>query len=53
MYSSPNKKYVSETRVGMGSSFRNSAGESYRSKYTYFSNLVARTRLPGLRRMSG
>ena len=25
--------------------FRNSAGEAYRSRYTNFSNLVARTRL--------
>ena len=51
-YSSPNRKCVSETRVGIGSGrdfisgcFRNSAGEAYRSRYTYFSNLVARTRL--------
>ena len=45
-YSSSNKKC-------QGSSFRNSAGEAYRSQYTYFSNLVARMRLPVLRRMSG
>ena len=54
-YSSPNRKCVSETRVGIGSGrdfisccFRNSAGEAYRLQYTYFSNLVARTRLPPL-----
>ena len=53
MYSSPNRKCGSETRVGgIGSGrdfisgcFRNSAGEAYRSRYTYFFNLVARTRL--------
>ena len=51
---------VSETRVGIGSRrdfifscFRNSAGEAYRSRYTYFSNLFARMRLPVLRKMSG
>ena len=49
-YSSPNRKCVSETRVGyrVGQGFhfrlfRNSAGEAYSSRYTYFSNLVART----------
>ena len=52
-YSSPNRKCVSETRVGLGSGrdfisgcFRNSVGKAYRSRYTYFSNLVARTMLP-------
>ena len=43
-----NRKCVSETRLGrdfISTCFRNSAGEVYRSWYTYFSNLVARTRL--------
>ena len=51
-YSSLNRKCVSETRVGyrvgqgfISGCFRNSAGEAYRSRYAYFSNLVARTRL--------
>ena len=51
-YSSPNRKCVSETRVGyrvgqgfISSCFSNSTGKAYRLWYTYFSNLVARTRL--------
>ena len=58
MYSSPNRKCTC-FRTGIGSrrgfisGFRNSVGEAYRSQYTYFSNLVARTRLPVLRKMSG
>ena len=59
MYSSPNRKCAC-FRTGIGSGrgfisgcFRNSAGEAYRLRYTYFSNLVARTRLPVLRKMSG
>ena len=45
------RQCVSETRVGYGVrqgfpvSFRNSVGEAYRLQYTYFSNLVARTKL--------
>ena len=54
MYSSTNRKCVSETRVGgIGSGrdfisgcFRNNAGGGgYRSRYTYFSNLVAKTKV--------
>ena len=51
MYSSPNRKCVSETRVAIGlrrDSFpvvsETVQGEAYRSRYPYFSNLViART----------
>ena len=53
-YSSPKRKCVSETRVGyrVGQGFhfrlfqKQCGGGLYRSRYTYFSNLVARTRLP-------
>ena len=44
---------IGSRRDFISSCFRNSAGEAYRSLYTYFSDLVARTRLPVLRKMSG
>ena len=38
-------KGIGSGRDFISGGFRNSAGEAYTSRYTYFSNLVARTRL--------